>query len=164
MRIEKVSLTYDIQPAKLLYEHTPAQMQVSVTRGGFSMESEPVRMELDNRQFFDSIGIKSLQTQAKETIQRGKEAAQNTAGRYTRQKNAMTGPDAVNISQIVAVGERAPVKTKLAFLPEAKPEVTFSGGKVHMEFLRDKVEISWKPYELEFTYIPYSVAFRMQKR
>ncbi len=164
MRIERALLLYEITPAKLLYEHTPARMQVSVTRGGFSIESEPVRMEIDNKQFFDSIGIKGLQSQAKENIQRGKEAALETAGRYTRQKNAMTGPDAVNISQIVMQTDRAPAKTKLAFLPEAKPQVSFSGGEVHMHYLKDKVEIDWKAYELNFTYIPYSVAFKMQKR
>lgn len=164
MRIEKVYLSYVITPAQLLYKSTPAQMQISVERGGMQIESEPMRMELDNRQFFDSIGIKNNQTHSRENAQAGKEAAQETAGRYTRQKNAMTGPDAVSISQIVAQQGREPVKTELAFLPEAKPKTSWSGGEVNMEFIKDKVEISWKPHEVEFTYVPYSVEYHVEKR
>lgn len=164
MRIEKVYLTYEITPAQLMYKSTPAQMQISVERGGMQMDSEPIRMELDNRQFFDSIGIKDHQTLSQENVQAGKEAALDAAGRYTRQKNAMMGPDAVNISQIVAQQGKEPVKTVLAFLPEEKPKTSFSGGEVNMQFIKDKVEISWKPHELEFTYVPYSVDYHVEKR
>jgi len=164
MRIEKVFLSYEITPAQLMYKSKPAQMQVSVERGGMQMESEPMRMELDNKQFFDSIGIKDIKTQAKENAQAGKEAAVETVGRDTRQKNAMMGPDAVSIFKIVAQQGQEPVKTELAFLPEEKPKTNWSGGEVNMQFIKDKVEISWKPHELEFTYVPYSVDYHLEKR
>ena len=164
MRIERVILMYEITPAQLLYKATPAQMQVSVKRGGMQVESEPMQMKLDNRQFFDSIGIKGITVQAQERIQKGKDAALDAAGQYTRQKNAMMGPDAVPMSQIVVQQAREPVKTTLAFLPEARPKTSWSGGELNMRFIKDRVEISWKPHELEFTYVPYSVAYRVEKR
>ena len=164
MRIEKVYLSYEITPAQLLYKSTPAQMQISVERGGMQMESEPMRMEIDNRQFFDSIGIKDNQTHAQENAQAGKEAALDAAGRYARQKNAMMGPDAVSISQIAAPQGKEPVKTEMAFLPEEKPKTSWSGGDVNMQYIKDKVEISWKPHEMEFTYVPYAVDYHVEKR
>ncbi len=164
MRIDKVYLLYEITSAKLMYKSTPAQMQISVTRGGMQMDSETLRMDLDNKQFFDSIGIRGIQSQAQENIHLGKEAALEAAGRYTRQKNAMMGPDAVNISQIIAQQGHAPVKTELDFLPSAKPKTSWSGGDLNMRIIKDKVEISWKPYELEFTYVPYSIDYRVEKR
>jgi hypothetical protein len=164
MRIEKVILMYEITPAQLLYKSAPARMQVSVEHGGLQIESEPMKMQIDNKQFFDSIGLKGIQAQAQESAQTGKQAAQEAAGQYTRQKNAMTGPDAVSISKIVAAQGRKPVKTVLAFLPEEKPKVSWSGGELNMRFIKDKVEISWKPHELEFTYVPYSVDYHLEKR
>lgn len=164
MRIEKVFLMFEITPAKLLYKTNPAQMQISVERGGMQMERGPIRMELDNKQFFDSIGIKGIRTRAQENVQAGMKAAQEAAGRYTRQKNAMTGPDAVSISQIAVQQGREPVKTVLAFLPEAKPKISWTGGELNMRYIRDKVEISWKPPEIEFTYVPYSVECHVEKR
>jgi hypothetical protein len=164
MRIEKVYLMYEITPAQLLYKSTKAQMQISVKRGGMQMENDPIRMELDNSRFFDSIGIKGLNTSMHEVAQAGKNAALEAAGRYTRQKNAMTGPDAVSISQIVAQQARKPASTVLAFLPEEKPETSWSGGDVDMQFIKDKVEISWKPHDIEFTYVPYSVEYHVEKR
>ncbi len=164
MRIEKVILMYDITPAQLLYKATPAQMQVSVERGGLQIESEPIQLEIDNRQFFDSIGIKSLKAQAQEKIQKGKDALAEAAGRYTRQKNALMGPDALNIPQITAQQAKKPVKTEMDFLPKEAPQTSFSGGGLNMQFIKDRVEISWKPYDMEFTYVPYSVDYRVEKR
>jgi len=164
MRIEKVVLMYEITPAQLLYKSSPAQMQVSVKRGGLQIESDPIQLELDNKQFFDSIGIKGIQTHAQEKIRAGKDAAQEMAGRYTMQKNAMMGPDAVSISQITAQQGQTAAKTVLAFLPEAKPKVSWSGGETNIQFIKDKVEISWQPPDLEFTYVPYSVDYRTEKR
>lgn len=162
MRIERIQLFYEITPAQLLYKHTPAQMQISVTHGQMQMEHEPMRLELDNKQFFDSINIKGIQSQANEQIQQGKDAALEAAGNYSREKTAMTGPDAVTMSQLVAQQGRIPTQMQMAFLPSAKPKTSWSGGDVNIQFSRDKVEISWTPHKMEFTYVPYSVKYRTE--
>ena len=162
MRIEKVQLLYDITPAQLLYKRTPAQMQISVTRGQMEIERDPLRLELDNKQFFDSINIKGIKNQANEQIQQGKEAVLEAASRYSSEKTAMTGPDAVTMSQLVAQQGRVPTQMQLTFLPAAKPKVSWKGGDVNIQFTSDKVEITWTPHKMEFTYVPYSIKYRTE--
>lgn len=163
MRIEKIQLMYDITPAQLLYKHTPAEMQVAVTHGQMQVEHDPLRLELDNKQFFDSINIKGIQAQASDQVQQGKEAALEAAGRYSREKTAMTGPDAVTMSQLVAQQGRTPTQMQMTFLPSAKPKTSWSGGDVKVQFSKDKVEITWSPHKMEFTYVPYSVKYHAER-
>lgn len=159
MRIEKVQLLYEITPAQLLYKRTPAQMQISVTHEQMQIEHGPLRLELDNKQFFDSINIKGIKSQANDQIQQGKEAVLEAASRYSSEKTAMTGPDAVTMSQMVAQQGRIPTQMQMTFLPAAKPKVSWSGGDVNIQFAKDKVEISWTPHKMEFTYVPYSIKY-----
>ena len=81
MEIERLRLQYEITRAQLLYEITPAKMNISVKRGDVKIEQDPLKLTIDNRGFFDSIGIKSTATQAKEQAQKGKAAAQDAVGR-----------------------------------------------------------------------------------
>ncbi len=164
MRIERVQLMYDITPAQLIYKRTPPEMQISITHGQMQIENDPLRLELDNKQFFDSINIKSIQSQASDQIQQGKEAALEAAGRYAKEKTAMTGPDAVTMSQLVAQQGQVPVQMQLAFLPAAKPKTSWSGGDVKVQFTKDKIEITWTPHKMEFTYVPYSVKYHTEKQ
>jgi hypothetical protein len=164
MRVEKIILRYEITPAQLLFNTTPARMEISMDRGGLRIENDRIRLRLDNRKYFDSIGIKSMQSQSRENAERGKQAVLETVGRYSQQKTAMTGPDRQSIAQVVAAQRRPHTpRTVLAFLPEAKPEASWEGGELNMHFIKDKVEIKWHPAETEFTYVPYSVKFHVER-
>lgn len=164
MRVEKIILRYEITPAQLMFTTTPARMEISVDRQGWRVENDRIRLRLNNRRYFDSIGIKSTQSQSRENAARGQQAALEAAGRYSRQKTAMTGPDRQSIAQVMGELRRPkPPKKVLAFLPEAKPEATWEGGEVNMHFIKDKVQIDYHPAETEFTYVPYSVRFHVER-
>ncbi len=163
MEIERLRLQYEITRAQLLYEITPAKMNISVKRGDVKIEQDPLKLTIDNRGFFDSIGIKSTATQAKEQAQKGKAAAQDAVGRYTREKNAMLGPNAMNPAQLAAAEATAPPKTSVGVVPIEKPKLNWSGGKVTVNAERNQVDIEWEPQSIEFTYVPYSVEFYIDK-
>lgn len=163
MKIERLRLQYEITRAQLLYEITPAKMNITVKHGNLKNERDPLKLTIDNKGFFDSIGIKSTATQAREHAQRGRAAAQDAVGRYTREKNAMLGPNAMNPAQLAAAEATAPPKTSVGVVPVEKPKLNWSGGKVTVNAERDQVDIEWEPPSIEFTYIPYSVEFYIDK-
>jgi hypothetical protein len=163
MEIERLRLQYEITNAQLLYEITPAKMNISVKHGEVDIKREPLKLTIDNRGFFDSVGIKSSTTQAREQAQKGKAAAQDAAGRYTREKNAMLGPDTMSPAEIAAARNTQPVQTELTFTPSEKPKMSWSGGKVTVNAERDRVDIEWEPQSVDFTYVPYSVEFYVDK-
>ncbi len=163
MRIERLVLRYEITQAQLLCKTTPAEMTISVKREEMKMDRDPLQLEVDNRAFYDSIGIKSLRSQAQQMIQKGEKAALDKAGQYSNEKNAMMGPDALNPAQIAAQRGKEPVKTVLAFLPEEKPDMSWSGGHMDLQIPKDKVEISWQPPQIEYTYVPYSIEYFIER-
>jgi hypothetical protein len=163
MEIERLRLQYEITHAQLLYEVTPAKLNVSVRHGEMDIQHEPLKLTIDNQGFFDSIGIKSSSTQAREQAQKGKAAAQDAAGRYTREKNAMLGPNPMSPSDLEAAKVGQSVQTQLTFTPSEKPKTSWSGGKVTVSAEKDQVEVDWEPQSIDFTYIPYSVEFYIDK-
>lgn len=163
MEVERLRLQYEITNAQLLYEITPAKMNISVKHGEMDIQREPLKLTIDNKGFFDSIGIKSSDTQAREQAQKGKAAVLDAAGRYTREKNAMLGPDALTPAEISANESVQTVQTGLEFLPAEKPKMSWSGGKVTVNAQKDQVDIEWEPHSIDFKYVPYSVEFYIEK-
>jgi hypothetical protein len=162
MEIERLRLQYEITNAQLLYEVTPAKMNISVTHGQIDIQHEPLKLTIDNQGFFDSVGIKADTSQAKEQAQKGKTAL-DAAGRYTREKITATNPNSMNSAEISAMQTvQSGGSAQGAPLAE-KPKMSWSGGKVTIKSERDQVNIDWEPQSIDFTYVPYSVEFYIDK-
>ena len=163
MEIERLRLQVEITNAQLLYETTPARMNISVKHGSMDIQHEPLKLTIDNRGFFDSVGIKSNTARAREQVQKGKTAVQDAAGRYTREKNAMQGPNAQSPAEIAGAEATQSTPAQVGVVPIEKPEMSWSGGKVTISAERDQVDIEWEPQSVDFTYVPYSVEFYIDK-
>jgi len=162
MEIERLRLQYEITNAQLLYEVTPAKMNISVKHGQMDIRHEPLKLTIDNQGFFDSVGIKSDTPQAKEQAQKGKTAI-DAVGRYTREKNATLDPNAMNSAEISAAQTAQSAASGQEAALADKPKLTWSGGKVTIKAERDQVSVDWEPQSVDFTYVPYSVEFYIDK-
>lgn len=162
MEIERLRLKYEITNAQLLYEITPAKMNISVKRGQMDIQHEPLKLTIDNQGFFDSVGIKANTQEGREQAQKGK-AALDAAGRYTREKSAALNPAPTNPSEIAAAQAAQSASSGQPAAPAEKPRMTWSGGKVTIKAERDQIKVDWEPQSIDFTYIPYSVEFYIDK-
>ena len=114
-------------------------------------------MKLDNTKFFESIGIKSMDKVLREAAEYGKQAVIKSMKRYAEEKNAMLGPDSLTIAQIAAKRSIQTIASALKFIPESKPEISWEGGYLDINYVKDEMKISWSPPVIEYEYIPYSV-------
>lgn len=162
MEIERLRLKYEITRAQLLYEITPARMNISVKHGEMDIQHEPLKLTIDNQGFFDSVGIKADTQKAREQAQKAK-AVLDAAGRYTREKSAASNPTAVNPSEIAAAQTAQSASSSQPDTPAEKPRMSWSGGKVTIKAERDQINVDWEPQSIDFTYIPYSVEFYIDK-
>lgn len=162
-----VSLRYEITPARLLMNPEPARMYMKTEKRGYTMRSHPIRLQLDNREFFESIGIKSMESSAAEKAEAGKEAVQAFMERKAQQKNAMLEPEKLEISEVWAQtwAQRAAkmAESVLTFIPDKKPEIGWADGYIEVDFEPDKLEIDWDTGGVSFEYIPYRVEFFVEK-
>jgi len=146
--------------AKLLLDSQAPQLSINRQRGGMDMESEPVRLDLDNRAFFDSLGLKSAKAFADEIVAKGKKAIIEGMSECAQEAEMLSTPKNHNaISQIAAMRTQKSIDLMLVFIPEERPKMNWRGGTLDMEFTPDRLDINWQIRELKGTYVPYSVEY-----
>lgn len=156
-------LMYNMTPAQLEYSRTKTQMRVNVERAPIEIERQPLKMELDNQAFYESLGYKGLATQARERIADARRTIQQIVGDISREAGMKLGPNAMNEGQISQQKMTAPPpEPDLVFIPEPV-KIHFSGGTVSFRVPREKVNIDWVPHRMDFRYTPRSVQYYVEK-
>jgi hypothetical protein len=147
--------------AALLIDQENPSYRLERDRGGFEMKSDPIRMELDNRAFFDSLGLKSIGGLADDLVQRGKEAALESTARYCREGDLLANPKSGGVSEIILQRMTKSIDTMLVFIPEP-PSVSWEGGDVSIEYTPDRLRFDWSTHSPKIEYQPYSIEFNAE--
>lgn len=163
IQVYRVTLRYEITDAQLLMKSTPPEMKVETEKNGYQIEHHPIQMKLDNSDFFESIGIKSLDNVLKDAAEYGKQAVIKSMQRYADEKNAVLGPDGITIAQIAAQRSIKTISSAMDFIPDSKPKISWEGGYLDINYVKDERSVSWSPPEIEYEYIPYSVKIYAEK-
>lgn len=163
MLLYRVSLKYEITKAQLLIKTTPSELQMDTEKNGYEMDSHPIQIQIDNKDFFESIGIKSVDKVLEDSAAYGRQAVLKSMARYTEEKNAMLGPDGMTVAEIAAQRSYKTISSTLDFLPDSKPEITWKDGYMDIKYTLDQRNVEWIPPQIEFEYVPYSVEIQVEK-
>lgn len=164
MRIAGISeyLTHvqiETQKADLILRSEPPELDITRERGGLEIQSDPIELRLDNEDFHDSIGLKSIETLAEELVARGKRAVLSGMQRCEEEGRLFLQPNNKNVaSQIALMRTQKSIETMLTFIPDA-PKMSWAGGTVEISYVPDKLDVDWTVHRPEGTYIPYQVSY-----
>ncbi|MCX7614981.1 MAG: DUF6470 family protein [Clostridiales bacterium] len=153
----KIEKTY----AQLNIQSRPASCEVDVEKNGLEMKSEPFVVQIDNSAFYDSIGLKTVETFTAEFAQSGKDAAMSAAERYC--KEAKIYLDGGKSSDIAYMRTQKSIESMLIFIPEEKPKFSFKGGDVNRNYTPDKYTYIWDTGGVSAEYLPYSVNISVEE-
>lgn len=156
-QVYRVTLRYEITDAQLLIKTTPSETKVETEKNGLEIESHPIKMDIDNKDFFESIGIKSIGKVLDDAAEYGKQAVIKSMQRYADEKNAMLGPDGLTVAEIAAQRQIKTISSALDFIPDSKPEISWRDGYIDVNYVKDERNVQWTPPQVEYEYIPYSV-------
>lgn len=151
----QVSLTH--AQLALNYDHPGYGMDRTPSK--LEIESEPVTLEIDNRAFFDSMGLKSIGALARELIGRGERAADEATVRSCQEGRILQNPRSGGISQIARMRTEKSIESMLVFIPENPPELSWQGGQTHIEYTPDTLRFDWMTHRVKLDYTPYSIEF-----
>lgn len=155
----------DSSKASLLLQSKRAEVKIDRERGGFDMDSHPIQLDIDNRAFFDSMGLKSISALADDLAARGQKAALESIAQYVREGNMMASPQGDGaISQIAIMRTQKNIESMLAFMPENPPKMNWTDGYVDIKYSPDELRFQWDAGGVEKTYIPYSIHFSAEKQ
>ncbi|MGI5891277.1 MAG: DUF6470 family protein [Bacillota bacterium] len=145
--------------ARLIQHTIPTSCKITRQRGGYTMQSKPIRMEIDNRAFFDSLGFKSIDALAQDLIAKGKKAVEESTARYGIEGDilAQKGKDA--IKEIAHIRNNRSIEKMLVFIPKHPPKFSWKDGYVDIEYTPDRLHFEWQIGKVSFEYQPYSLTF-----
>lgn len=147
--------------ARLKSETQFATVDIRTQKGGLKIHNNPIKLEINNRDFFDSIGLKSNEKLADENVQKGKQAVMESITKYAQASKIMETPHNKDaIAQIALQRTSKSIDSMLIFIPKDKPKISWSGGDMDISFTPDKVNITWETHQdPEFEYQPYSIKY-----
>lgn len=161
LKITTVPIQYElkINNARLEYHNSKAELEISKNKGGLSIKSRPVRLELDTFEARNSI-TPTIARSVEQAAQKGKEAAYNATAQFSQEGQLMLktkiGEDV--IGQIAAQRTQLPTgEFKLGFIPTAPVEINYQPADLTINYQMDKLNFDLKVANGNFEFIPGNI-------
>lgn len=155
-----IEIEMKISHAKLEYTRGTADLEVSRDKGGLSIRSKPIRVNIDTFEARNSV-IPSTFTAVEQSAERGKQAVYEATATYAQQGqlllNAKIGQELV--TQFAAESTMKNVKTNVGidFIPSTGAEISWDPGELNIRFEMDKVNFDWRMNQAQFEFTPGNI-------
>ncbi len=152
-----IELEMKVSNAKLEYTRGTADLEISRQRGGLSIRSRPIRLNIDTFEARNSV-VPTPMRAVVQNASRGQQAAYEATAVYARQGqmllNAKIGQEMV--TQFAADAQARNVKTNvgLQFLPSVGPDISWTPAEFNIRFEMDKLNFDWRTNQAQFEFIP----------
>ena len=166
LQITTIPIKIEIKVTNGKFEHskenTQPRVNISSRNGGFVMEAEPIKINIDTYQARKSMGYGHMTDgdMLKQKAQEGFSIAfQGTAKDVSDGDKLARG---MTPSEIALTNARAgaTVQTIMEFLPKEGADITFDGGTLNIEYQMGTQDIDWDIHpDSPLEFIPGSVEF-----
>ena len=161
-----IEIQMKVTNARLEYARGTAQVEISRSKGGLSIRSQPIRVNIDTfeaRSSVDPTTPQIIQQQAQRGMQGAYQATAVIAREGRMMMEAKIHQDV--IPQLAAQDTRGePVNTNIRFLPSAAPDISWDGGEMNIRYEMDKLNFDWRMNQMNFTFVPGDIEFTMTQR
>lgn len=171
LQITTIPIQIEIKVTNARFEHSDEYVQPQVNiksrNGGFVMEAEPLKLNIDTYQARKSMGYGHMTDgdMLKQKAQEGWSIAfQGTAKVASEGDQLARGMSPAEIA-LNNARAGATVQTIMDFLPKEGADVTFEAGKLNIEYQMGSQDIDWNIHpDSPLEFIPGSVEFIVHDR
>lgn len=171
LQITTIPIKIEIKVTNAKFEHseeyTQPKVNIKNTNGGYVMQAEPLKLNIDTYQARKSLGYGNM-TDGDMLAQKAQEgwsiAFQGTAKVASEGDQLARGasPSEIALSNARA---GATVQTIMEFLPKEGADITFDAGTLNIEYQMGEQDIDWDVHpESPLEFIPGSVEFIVRDR
>ena len=142
--------------ARLEYARGTAEMEVSRDRGGLSIQSRPIRVNIDTFEARNSV-VPTTSTSIQQAAQSGRQAVYEATATYARNGRLMMESQQKDVSPRIAAastGMGQDVNVNIQFLPEVGADLSWEGGEMRIRYEMDKLNFDWRMQQMHFEFIP----------
>lgn len=143
--------------AKLEYARGTAEMEITRDKGGLSIKSRPIRVNIDTFEARNSV-VPTAMRSVQQYAQQGQQASYTASATYAQQGqmllDAKIGQDM--ITQFAADAQMKNYKENvgLKFLPTTGPEISWDPGEMQIRYEMDKLNFDWRVNQPSFEFTP----------
>lgn len=153
--------------ARLEYARATADLEVSRDKGGLSIKSRPIRLNIDTFEMQKSI-MPSAAQKIEQTAQKGKEAAYEATATYAQQgelllKAKVGGGDPLAQYSFTALSPDMNAQPGLDFTPSSGPEISWDPAELNIRFEMDKLNFDWRLSQTQFEFVPGDIEITVKQ-
>lgn len=171
LQITTIPIQIEIKVTNAKFEHseeyTQPKVNISTKNGGYVMEAEPLKLNIDTYEARKSLGPGHmtdgdiLEQKAQEGFSIAFQGTAKVAEEGDQLARGMS-PSEIALSNARA---GATVQTIMEFLPKENADITFDAGKLNIEYQMGSQEFDWDIHpESPLEFIPGSVEFIVRDR
>ena len=161
-----IEISMKVNPARLEYARGTAKLEISRDKGGLSIRSHPIRVNIDTFESRNSImptTATAIRRQAQAGIQGAYEATAVLAREGRLMMEARIDEDVIpQLARQQTQGQ--PAKVGLTFLPSVGPQISWEGGDISVRYEMDKMNFDWRMEQMSFTFVPGDIEFTITQQ
>lgn len=156
-----------ITDAKLEYSRGTVDMQVTRDKGGMSIKTSPIRLNLDTFDARNSI-FPTAATSIQQSAASGRQAAYEATATYAKQGQlllqARVGQELE--TQFAADAQTKNLKTNVGiqFLPTQGANISWDKGEINIRYEMDKLNFDWRAQKGDIQFTPGDIQISVKQK
>lgn len=163
LKLTTIPIQYElkINNARLEYQNSKAELEISKHDGKLSIKSRPVKLNLDSFEARNSVCPTTAQSVKQEAL-KGREAAYTATAQFAQEGQLMLkakiGEGEQTLNQIFAQRMQLPTgEFQLGFTPSAPVKVDYQAPDLTINYEMDKLNFDLKIASGNFEFIPGNI-------
>jgi len=164
IRTIPISIEFKVTPSRTERSEMMAEVEVSRQKGGLSMKSRPIQLNVDTFEARNSVAPTTARS-ISEAADLGITAAYEATAQFAEEGNMLLNIhlNQDTLGQIAASRMSQPVDFNIGFTPEYPAEISWTPGDLSIQYQMDKLNFNWKIGAGNFEFIPGSIEFTVKE-
>lgn len=169
IEITRVPIEIEMKTSRAHLEYTrgTAELEVSRDKGGLSIKSRPIQLNIDTFEMRSSIVPTPTQA-IEQGADQGKQAAYKATASFAQEGElylkAQIGEDVQSQLSQTAISTQMFSQPAMDFIPKAGPEITWDPGEMNIRYEMDKLNFDWRVDKTKFEFIPGDIEISVKQK
>ncbi len=160
-----IELQMKVNHARLEYTRATADLEISRDRGGLTIRSKPIKLNIDTFEARNSVTPTAMRS-VEQAAQRGQQKVYDTMATYARQGDLLLEAKIGEqlISQFAMESQQVNTDFAMQWLPSTGPNISWDEGELSIRYEMDKLNFDWRMGGGNFEFVPGDIEFTVTQQ
>lgn len=169
IEITSVPIEIEMRTSRVQLQYTrgTAELEVSRDKGGLSIKSRPIQLNVDTFEMRQSI-VPTAPRSIEQAAQKGRQTAYSATAALAQEGElylkAKIGEDVQSQLSRTAISKEMFSQPGMTFIPSEEPEITWDPGEMNIRFEMDKLNFDWRMNQTKFEFIPGDIEINVKQK